>query len=93
MLTFFQTVKGVVVFGDPTFTLGQSFDQGNATGSGIFSRGGDSLAALNNYAGIIRSYCNANDIVCGGGYSVSVHENEVQSNGPAGANFIISLMQ
>ncbi|WPG99782.1 carbohydrate esterase family 5 protein [Acrodontium crateriforme] len=44
-----QYITGVAVFGDPTFTVGQSFDRGNATQSGIFARsvGGSSLALLN----------------------------------------------
>ena len=47
------------MFGDPTFTVGQSFDSGTATKSGIFARsvGGSSLALLNTYASILQSYC------------------------------------
>ncbi|KAJ2987583.1 hypothetical protein NUW58_g4426 [Xylaria curta] len=49
-------IRSVVSLGDPTFTTGQSFDVGNATRNGIFSRGGDSLAKLNTYAGVLQSY-------------------------------------
>ncbi|KAI1170603.1 carbohydrate esterase family 5 protein [Nemania sp. FL0916] len=86
-----QYLTGVAVFGDPTFTVGQSFDAGNATKSGIFSRGGDSLALLSTYAPKIRSYCMVHDTVCAFGDSLDVHYAEVDTFAQAAANFIISL--
>ncbi|KAI1827578.1 carbohydrate esterase family 5 protein [Xylaria intraflava] len=80
----------VTVFGDPTYTTGQSFDQGNATSNGIFSRGGDSLAMLNTYADIIQSYCMDNDPVCAEGLSLDTHSAEVPTFAQAAAQFIAS---
>ncbi|KAI1133310.1 carbohydrate esterase family 5 protein [Nemania abortiva] len=83
-------IKAVAVFGDPTFTVGQSFDAGNATKSGIFSRGGDSLALLNTYASVIQSYCMVHDTVCATGDSLTVHSAEVPTFASVAAQFIAS---
>lgn len=84
---------GVAVFGDPTFTAGQSFDAGTATTSGIFARseGGDSLALLNTYASVLKSYCDDEDIFCASGDSATVHQNEVPNHAQEAADFIISV--
>ncbi|KAI3316835.1 carbohydrate esterase family 5 protein [Xylariaceae sp. AK1471] len=84
-------IKSVVVFGDPSFTINQSFDAGNATKNGIFSRGGDSLAMLNTYAGVLRSYCMVHDTICATGDSLDVHSAEVPTFAVAAAQFIASL--
>lgn len=84
-------VRAVVVFGDPTFTVGQSFDVGNATKSGIFSRGGDSLAKLNTYSSVLQSYCQVHDTVCATGDSLTVHSAEVPTFAEAAAQFIASI--
>ncbi|KAJ8123664.1 hypothetical protein ONZ43_g438 [Nemania bipapillata] len=85
-----NNIRAVVVFGDPTFTVGQSFNVGNATKSGIFSRGGDSLAKLNTYASVIQSYCMVHDTVCATGDSLDVHSAEVPTFAAAAAQFIAS---
>ncbi|KAF1985011.1 carbohydrate esterase family 5 protein [Aulographum hederae CBS 113979] len=86
-------IAGVVVFGDPSFTAGQSFDVGSSTDDGIFARseGGDSLALLNTYAGVLRSYCDDGDPFCASGTDEDVHSNEVPNHAQQAANFIISL--
>ncbi|KAI0860887.1 carbohydrate esterase family 5 protein [Xylaria cubensis] len=85
-----QYLTGVAVFGDPTFTVGQSFDVGNATKSGIFSRGGNSLALLSTYGPKIQSYCMVHDPVCAFGDNLNVHYAEVGTFAQQAANFIIS---
>jgi hypothetical protein len=80
----------VAVFGDPSFTVGQSFDVGNATKSGIFSRGGDSLAMLSTYSSVLRSYCMVHDTICATGDSLTVHSAEVATFAMAAAQFIVS---
>ncbi|KAI0153096.1 acetyl xylan esterase [Xylariaceae sp. FL1272] len=85
-----QYIKAVAVFGDPTFTVGQSFDVGNATKSGIFSRGGDSLAMLNTYADVLQSYCMVHDPVCAFGDDLDVHYAEVSTFADAAVAFIAS---
>lgn len=89
------TVSGIAVFGDPSFTAGESFNAGTATRNGIFSRpaGSDSMALLRTYSGVMRSYCDANDIVCAGGLSQTVHTNEVVNHAQEAAEFIVSLVQ
>ena len=86
-------VSGVAVFGDPSFTADQSFDAGSSTKDGIFAReeGGDSLALLNTYASVIRSYCDEHDPFCASGDDESVHSNEVPNHAQAATDFIVSL--
>jgi acetylxylan esterase len=90
----FNLVKGVVVFGDPTFTAGEPFDAGSATTNGIFSRSasGSSMAKLKTYASVLKSYCDAGDPVCAEGDDVDVHDSEVQNHAQAAAAFIASLV-
>ncbi|KAJ8112540.1 hypothetical protein ONZ43_g5373 [Nemania bipapillata] len=85
-----QYLTGAAVFGDPTFTVGESFDVGNATKSGIFSRGGNSLALLNTYASKVKSYCMVHDPVCAFGDDLDVHYAEVATFAQQAADFIIS---
>ncbi|KAF7195100.1 Acetylxylan esterase 2 [Pseudocercospora fuligena] len=85
-------VRGVAVFGDPTFTAGQSFDAGTSTKDGIFARrqNGSSLALLNTYASVVKSYCDANDEFCASGNSLDVHYAEVDKYAQAATDFIVS---
>jgi hypothetical protein len=89
------SVRGVAVFGDPSFTVGQSFDRGTATKSGIFARSanGASLALLNTYASVVRSYCDQHDTFCASGDSLNVHYAEVPTHAQEAADFIVSLVQ
>lgn len=88
-------ITGVAVFGDPTFTAAQSFDRGTATKDGIFAReeGGASLALLNTYAGVLRSYCDKHDPFCASGDELSVHTSEVPNHAQDAADFIVGLVQ
>ncbi|KAI1308511.1 putative acetylxylan esterase 2 precursor [Xylaria venustula] len=86
-----SNIRAVVTFGDPTFTLGQSYDVGNATKSGIFSRGGDSLDMLNTYADVLQMYCMVHDPFCAEGDSLDTHYAEVPTFASAAADFIISI--
>ncbi|KAI1355103.1 carbohydrate esterase family 5 protein [Xylaria sp. FL0043] len=83
-------IRAVVTFGDPTFTIGQSFDVGNATKDGIFSRGGDSLELLNTYASVLQMYCMVHDPVCATGDDLDVHYAEVSTFASAAASYIAS---
>lgn len=89
-LTNSRTVRAVVTFGDPTFTVGQGFDVGNATKSGIFSRGGDSLNLLKTFSSVLRMYCMVHDTICATGDSLDVHSAEVPTFASAATNFIVS---
>ncbi|TGJ84687.1 hypothetical protein E0Z10_g4056 [Xylaria hypoxylon] len=84
-------IRAVVSFGDPTFTAGQSFDVGNATKNGIFSRGGDSLTKLQTYSSVLRMFCMVHDTVCATGDSLTVHSAEVPTFAAAAAAFIVSV--
>ncbi|KAI1437881.1 putative acetylxylan esterase 2 precursor [Xylaria sp. CBS 124048] len=87
-----QFIRAVTVFGDPTYTTGQSFDVGNSTSDGIFSRGGDSLALLNTYASVIQSYCMDEDPFCALGLSLDTHSAEVPTFASQAAQFIASMV-
>ncbi|KAI1429111.1 carbohydrate esterase family 5 protein [Xylaria sp. FL1777] len=86
-----SNIRAVVTFGDPTFTVGQSFDVGNATKSGIFSRGGDSLEMLSTYGNVLQMYCMVHDPVCATGDDLNVHYAEVDAFATAATNFIVSI--
>ncbi|EME80762.1 carbohydrate esterase family 5 protein [Pseudocercospora fijiensis CIRAD86] len=85
-----NNIKGVAVFGDPTFTAKQSFDAGTSTKDGIFARRGSSLTLLNTYASVLQSYCDANDFFCASGGSLDVHYAEVDNHAQAATDFIAS---
>ncbi|KUJ18899.1 acetyl xylan esterase [Mollisia scopiformis] len=87
-------LSAVTVFGDPTFTHGQSFDAGtDTTTDGIFARsaGGSSLALLNTYASKIQSYCDNGDVYCASGDDTTAHSQEVPTWGTDAVDFIVSL--
>ncbi|KAK4495452.1 hypothetical protein PRZ48_013783 [Zasmidium cellare] len=88
-----QNIAATVVFGDPSFTASQSFDRGTSTKDGIFARreNGASLALLNTYAGVLRSYCDEHDTFCASGDSLDVHYAEVSTHAQEAANFVASL--
>ncbi|TVY62783.1 Acetylxylan esterase [Lachnellula suecica] len=87
-------VSAITVFGDPSFTDGQSFDAGtDTTSNGIFARskGGASLALLNTYAAKLKSYCDTGDRYCASGDDADAHSQEVPTWGTAAVDFIASL--
>jgi len=90
--SYSQYITAVTVFGDPSFTAGQSFDVGTSTNDGIFAReeGGSSLALLNTYASVIQSYCNSGDPFCASGTDEDVHSAEVDDYASAAAAFIVA---
>ncbi|AGL18247.1 cutinase family protein [Actinoplanes sp. N902-109] len=73
-------VTAVLLFGDPTFTAGESFNVTDGTRSGVFPRGRGQLAA---FAGRTRSFCNRNDQFCQGGTSLAAHLNYAKFAGDA----------
>ncbi|EPE04070.1 acetylxylan esterase 2 [Ophiostoma piceae UAMH 11346] len=88
---YIKHISAVTVFGDPTFTHGQSFDVGtNTEDDGIFSRGTDSLALLNTYASQIQSYCDTGDVYCASGDDSKAHGLEVPTWEDAAIAFIVS---
>ncbi|KAH8900751.1 acetyl xylan esterase [Thozetella sp. PMI_491] len=91
--SYVARISAITVFGDPTFTHGQSFDAGtDTTTDGIFAReaGGASLALLNTYASKVKSYCDNGDIYCASGDDTSAHSEEVPTWGSAAVQFIVS---
>ncbi|WP_305784577.1 cutinase family protein [Symbioplanes lichenis] len=63
-------VAAVLLFGDPTFTAGESFNTGTGTRNGVFSRG---AGRLDTFADRTQSFCNRNDRFCQGGTSLAAH--------------------
>lgn len=63
-------VAAVLLFGDPTFTAGESFNVTDGTASGVSARGKGRLAT---FASRIQSYCNRNDRYCQSGTSTAAH--------------------
>jgi hypothetical protein len=63
-------VAAVLLFGDPTFTAGESFNVTDGAKSGILARGDGRLDAV---AARTQSFCNRNDRFCQGGTSLAAH--------------------
>ncbi|GKT64097.1 acetylxylan esterase precursor [Colletotrichum tofieldiae] len=58
-------VCAALLFGDPTHIADQSYNVEAGSGySGQMARSSSSLANLNNFAGVLRSWCNGEDTVC-----------------------------
>ncbi|KAH8897976.1 cutinase [Thozetella sp. PMI_491] len=85
-------VAAVVLMGDPSHTVGASFDQGTSTKNGIFPR--RNVAACNGLAARMVSFCNDQDTFCDSGpqnqTGIDVHISYVQTNGDAAVKFIVS---
>ncbi|EFX05649.1 acetyl xylan esterase [Grosmannia clavigera kw1407] len=89
--SYVDHISAVTVFGDPTFTHGQTFDAGTDTSSdGIFSRGHSSLELLNTYADKIQSYCDVGDVYCASGSDTTAHREEIPTWATAAETFIVS---
>ncbi|GAA3771814.1 cutinase family protein [Plantactinospora mayteni] len=73
-------ISSVLLFGDPTFTAGESFNVTNRPASGILPRRAGQLSA---FADRIQSYCNANDQFCQSGTSLAAHLDYRSSLGQA----------
>ena len=73
-------VSAVVLFGDPTFRAGESFNVTDGTRNGIFARG---AGKLNIFAARTRSFCNRNDQFCQGGTSLAAHLDYAKDLGQA----------
>jgi Cutinase len=65
-----KRVDAVILFGDPTFTAGESFNITDGKKSGVFTRG---KGKLDTFAARTESFCNANDEFCQGGTSLAAH--------------------
>lgn len=63
-------VAAVIMFGDPTFRSGESFNVTDGTKNGIFVRGAGKLDA---FAARTQSFCNRNDEFCQSGTSLAAH--------------------
>jgi len=58
-------IAAVLLFGDVRHVANQGYNVGPGSGSdGQYPRSGSGLAALNEYAGIMRSYCLSTDPIC-----------------------------
>ncbi|KAK2008219.1 cutinase [Colletotrichum eremochloae] len=58
-------ICAALLFGDTTHAAGQSFNVGaGAPYRGSMARSGSSLRNLNQFAGVLRSWCNGDDNVC-----------------------------
>ncbi|KAF2670782.1 putative acetylxylan esterase 2 precursor [Microthyrium microscopicum] len=91
--SYVSRISAIAVFGDPSFTHGQSFDVGtDTTDDGVFAReeGGASLALLNTYASKLRSYCDDGDVYCASGDDSTTHSQEVPTWGTNAVDFIVS---
>lgn len=78
------------MFGDPRFNAGQPTSAGNSTSSGIFARD-SSLALLNTYSNILRSYCDEGDPFCSSDLDLEVHFEIVEKYAAAATAWVVGL--
>ncbi|KAJ4415846.1 hypothetical protein N0V82_007106 [Gnomoniopsis sp. IMI 355080] len=81
-------VTAVVLMGDPSKAMNESFINGTSTKNGIFPR--QSVQDCSAIEERMVSYCNANDTFCDSGSSIQVHLSYVENNGTAAMDFIVS---
>ncbi|EME47060.1 carbohydrate esterase family 5 protein, partial [Dothistroma septosporum NZE10] len=86
-----QSVAAVVMMGDPSSNLTESFHVGNATKNGIFPRKNVASFADTGLASRAKSYCDAGDPYCASGNfsMLSVHLGYVQEYGSAATTFVV----
>lgn len=82
-------IKAAVVFGDPTHRAGQSYNAGDADGSGIFKRVWPSTTILEGYSDVFRDYCAEGDFFCDAGGDLEVHSAELDLYGDDAADWIV----
>ncbi|GAA5902568.1 hypothetical protein JCM6882_009319 [Rhodosporidiobolus microsporus] len=80
-------VVAIIQMGDPTFTLGQDFNVGNARKGGIFAR--QDTSALEAVGDKIQSYCDSPDTFCDSGNSLATHLGYVNERGTDATDFIV----
>ncbi|KAK4505128.1 hypothetical protein PRZ48_003091 [Zasmidium cellare] len=85
-----QNIIGAAVFGDPRFNAGQPVSAGTSTTDGIFARD-SSLAALNTWSNVLRSYCDEGDPFCSSDFDLNVHFAVVEKYAQAATDFIVGL--
>lgn len=84
-------VAAAVVYGDPSFTAGQSYNVGtNTARNGGSPRGAASLANIARIGERVRSYCDTGDPFCAGGLNSSVHTSYNDRYAAAGAAFAVA---
>ncbi|KAF9870667.1 acetylxylan esterase precursor [Colletotrichum karsti] len=86
-------VCAALLFGDPTHIGGQSYNvEAGSNFSGSMARSSSSLQNLNNFSGVLRSWCNGEDTVCaatsGGAMGEDAHTNYFELYTNDGAAFI-----
>jgi hypothetical protein len=86
-------VVAVATFGDPRHVAsGPNFNAGTATRNGRFPRSAAQVSALNAFSPRIRSWCDANDTFCAGGFSTNVHLTYLDRYQNAAASFVLNLI-
>ncbi|KAB8360645.1 hypothetical protein FH972_024383 [Carpinus fangiana] len=83
------TVAAAVVFGDPTFIAGQSYDAGSATTNGIIAGQGGTPETLAPYTQVFRSFCTVDDSVCASGSNGQAHADEIKTWAQEATDFIV----
>ncbi|KAH8428954.1 uncharacterized protein LDX57_006627 [Aspergillus melleus] len=86
-----QNVKAVVLMGDTSHIANIAFDAGTSTKDGRFPRKNNTECA--SYTGVIRSYCDMNDIWCDSGDNQTVHESYVSTYKSDAVDFAVSKVK
>ncbi|KAF5855809.1 hypothetical protein ETB97_008413 [Aspergillus alliaceus] len=84
-------VHTIVLYGDPSFRVGEPYDKGTSTSNGIFSQLRTAGSCLS-YAPLMSSYCDVNDSFCASGKSNIVHTGYFAKYNNNAAEFVISTI-
>ncbi|KAI0886542.1 carbohydrate esterase family 5 protein [Annulohypoxylon maeteangense] len=76
-----KKITAALLFGDVRHTASQSFNTlAGASISGLYPRSGDQLAGLNQFAGVLRDWCQGDDPICAQGDGKRTYEVEHHLN-------------
>ena len=85
-------ITAAVVFGDSRHVVGQSYNAGTATRSGLYPRTGEQISALSALAARLRAYCDAGDPYCDSGSDLRVHLQYINRYQAEASQFVVTLI-
>ncbi|KAI1652540.1 carbohydrate esterase family 5 protein [Daldinia decipiens] len=93
-----NSISVALLFGDTRHTANQPYNTlEGATINGLFPRSGQQLEGINNFAGVLRDWCQGDDPICAAGdgkgtYNVQHHLNYFDVYSDAAAEWVKSML-
>lgn len=88
-----KNIAAIIMMGDPTHAVGQSFNVGNATMPGLFGRENSKEFTKLGLADRMQSYCDADDPYCSDGSNHMVHLGYAFEYGSNAAAFVVEQLK